>query len=247
VRNRTATATRIASVNYSIAPSADGHGLWLLRRKDAQHCTLREVALDGRQLRGPRAAPCAGIASAGSAGLVFRTFKPRRDTLVDPLTRRPLLHASSIVAVSGGVVLTTNASHGNTAPLVVTELGMSKRVQLSWPSELTWSVTARVQPSGKAMAIELADPAYPGPAQALDVWLLDPSTSRLTEVPDMPAEVSLKFSDEQWTADGRLVFLGVTGDHNFVGVWRPGDDHIAVREVQLPHRTSGSDSFVAWN
>jgi hypothetical protein len=244
VRARTTTATRLAST-YQAASSADGHGLWLLSHKNASHCTLREVGLDGRELRAPRAAACAALLSAGPAGLIYRTTK--RDTLVDPLSGRSIVRAPGIVGVAAGTVVTTNASHGITAPLVATVLRSGKHTQIHWPSELSWFDPSLAHPSGQFMAIPFVDPAYPGPAQALDVWLFDPGTNSMKELPDMPAEWSLKGSDEQWAADGRLVFLGETGDHEVVGIWRPGDEHIAVREIQIPDRTSGSDSFVAWN
>jgi hypothetical protein len=87
-------------------------------------------------------------------------------------------------------------------------------------------------------------PFQPGTAeQALDVWLLDTETGRLTQLPGMPAFVSLKRTSMAWTDDGRLVLLAESSGKNIVALWRPGQRRLAVKIVDLPERTSGSDSF----
>lgn len=70
---------------------------------------------------------------------------------------------------------------------------------------------------------------------------------QVTHVPGTPAAVALKFTSMTWTGDGRLVLLAQTANHDVVAVWRPGQKRLAVRSVELPERTSGSDSFVAWS
>jgi hypothetical protein len=67
----------------------------------------------------------------------------------------------------------------------------------------------------------------------------------------MPADVALKFTSMAWTGDGRLVIVAHTptrggAAHAVVAVWRPGQNRLAVRSVQIPARDSGSDAFVAW-
>jgi hypothetical protein len=75
------------------------------------------------------------------------------------------------------------------------------------------------------------------------VWLLDTRTRKLTQLPGMPAFVSLKFTSMAWTHDGRLVLLGESSRKDVVAVWRPGRQRLALKTVHLPRRTSGSDSF----
>jgi hypothetical protein len=64
--------------------------------------------------------------------------------------------------------------------------------------------------------------------------------------PARPLITAVKFMSLAWTADGRLLLAG-----NFdrfgkaLAVWRPGQDHLAVRPLPLPD-PAGSDAFVPW-
>ncbi|HEV8686766.1 MAG TPA: hypothetical protein VGQ84_05780, partial [Gaiellaceae bacterium] len=102
-----------------------------------------------------------------------------------------------------------------------------------------------VDPRGRFIALAFGDPAWHGGGQqALDVWLLDTKTAKLTQVPGMPAFVSLKRTTMAWTHDGRLVLLAEGGGKEMVAIWRPGGQRLALKIVELPDRTSsGSDSF----
>jgi hypothetical protein len=81
--------------------------------------------------------------------------------------------------------------------------------------------------------------------QVTDVWLLDLRTRQWRHLPGTPLITGVKFMSMQWTADGRLVLAG-----NFerfgeaVVVWRPGQDHLAIKRLDLPDY-AGSDTFVA--
>jgi hypothetical protein len=117
--------------------------------------------------------------------------------------------------------------------------------RLPWPSILTWSPEPAVDPRGRFVALAFADPAWQGGGQqVIDVWLLDTETRKLTQLPGMPAFVSLKRTSMSWTADGRLVLLGESRGKDIVAVWRPGQRRLAIKTVHLPDRSeSGSDSF----
>jgi hypothetical protein len=129
--------------------------------------------------------------------------------------------------------------------LTVTDTQTGARIRMPWPSPLDGADEAVAH--GRFVAVGFADPAYHGGGtQAMDVWLLDRRTRRLTHVPDMLADVDLKFTSMAWAADGRLVFLAQSGGRDVVGVWRPGDRRIAVKPVHLPARHGGSDAFVPW-
>jgi hypothetical protein len=119
-----------------------------------------------------------------------------------------------------------------------------KRRVLPWRSILGYLDGALVQPHGPYVAIGFADPAYPGPPQAEDVFLLDRRSGSLTHVPGFPASIRLKFSSMAWAADGRLVLLVRDEDGARIGTYRPGDRSVALRRVALPAPTGGSDQFV---
>ena len=232
------TATRIASA-WGVAPAADGQAVWLTSFKDAHHCDLREVALSGRQLRS-RPIPCSTrLIDGGSGGLLVEG-----SSIVDPLTSRTLLRTDAVWAVARHYALT---DAGCCRPLTVTDLRSGTRRTLPWPSRIGGTDQAAVQPNGKLVAVDFADPAYQGSGtQVTDAWLLNPATGRLQHLPDMPAAVALKFTSMSWTDDGRLVWLARTEGHDVVAVWRPGQKQIALRRLRLPVRNSGSDTFVVW-
>lgn len=149
--------------------------------------------------------------------------------------------------MAGRFVMTLVGSHG---PITLTDLRSGERWHLTWPSEIGAAGQggtdhAAVHANGKLVALAFSDPAYEGGGtQVTDVWLLDPFSRRFTHLPDMPAAVSLKFTSMSWTTDGRLVILGRTAQGEVVAVWQPGQKRIAVRQIRLPARNSGSDSFV---
>jgi hypothetical protein len=238
VRHDGTTATRIATA-WDVAPAANGRAVWLKSFNDSRHCGLREVALSGRQLRS-RPLPCSTRLIDGGSGALL----VEGSSVVDPLTKRTLLRTGGVWAVAGHYALT---SRGCCRPLTLTDLRSGRQRRLPWPSQVGGIDQAAVQPSGKLVAVDFADPAYQGSGiQVADAWLLNPATSRLQHLPDMPADVALKFTSMSWTNDGRLVWLAQTEGHDVVAVWRPGEKRIAVRRVQLPVRDSGSDAFVVW-
>jgi len=238
VRQGAAVARPIGS-GWDVAPSADGRAIWVKRFEAKRRCTLAEVALSGRLRRRTRPLPCStGLATAGSAALLVD-----RRSIRDPQTGRVLLPGKTPVwTIAGQLALTSAGSHG---PLAIRSLRTGERWPLAWPSEITGTDQAVVQPKTGLIALDFADPAYQETStQVTDVWLLDPVARRFQHLPDMPAAVALKATFMSWTSDGRLVILAESGGRELVGVWRPGDRRIAVRRVSLPRRNSGSDSFV---
>jgi hypothetical protein len=242
VRRGTTIAIKLATA-WEVAPSADGAAVWLKSYADAQHCTLRKVALDGNELRGPRAVPCSTqlLDAGGQAVLV------EGSSILDPDTRENLLDAPRLWARVGNFAVTTERSQGL---LTLTDLRSGERWRLRYPSKIRGQGgidEAAVQRTGKLAALSFADPAYQfSGTQVIDVWLLDPALRRFRHLPDMPAAVSLKRTSMSWTSDGRLVMLAESNQRNVVAVWRPGQKRIRVRPVRLPARNSGSDAFVVW-
>ncbi len=241
VRRGTTRATQIAT-GWQVAPARGGRAIWLVSYKDAHQCVLSEIGLDGRTWQRARHIGCSTqlIDSGSGPALV----DGRR--VVDPATGRTLLRARSLWAIAGGRALT---STGSGPPLALTDLRSGTRWRLPWPSRIGLTDLAVVQPDGRLIALDFADPGYAGP-QVTDVWLLDPATRRFRHLPDMPAAVHLKFTSMAWASHGRLVMLaqtdGPSGDRNLVAIWKPGQRQIALRPVRLPTRNSGSDTFVIW-
>lgn len=113
-----------------------------------------------------------------------------------------------------------------------------RRRRVPWKSILGYLEGPLVQPHGPYVAIGFADPAYPGPQQAEDVFLLNRRTGTLTHVPGFPAQIRLKFSSMAWADDGRLVMLLSDDRGTRIGTYRPGDRSVALRHIELP---AGSD------
>jgi len=251
VRHRSTVATRIASARDVVA-TADGRAVWMLGDQGAGHCTLREIWLDGRPRRAPRPVPCTTqLVAETTAGLLVTTGSSPdgadwHGALVGPAGRLTRLPFPTPLAVAGHGHLVLGGAEPD-GPLTITDLRGGAARRLSWPSVLAGGDEARVDPDGRPVAVGFADPAPPGGGQALDEWLLDTATGRWRHLPDLPANVYLKFTSTEWTADGRLVFLAQSAGHgDLVATWRPGEPRIAVRRVELPQRSGGSDSFVVW-
>jgi hypothetical protein len=241
VRHGTTRASRIGA-GWSVAAAADGRSLWVLAHETRTRCVLRRLDLDGRRLSWRRLACAMRLEPAGAAGIVVgRQGGP---ALVDPETGRTLLRARRVLAALGRVVLTAAEP---LEPLTLTDLDTGARQALAWPSRLDETGGAAVSPDGRLAAVEFADPAFELTAtQVLDLWLLDAATGAFTQLPEMPADVALKDTSMAWSDDGRLVLLAESERRSLVAVWRPGDERFGVREVPLPERSGGSDSFVLW-
>ena len=248
LRHGATVATRVA-VGSDVQPAADERFVWVKSFRDAHHCTVRELNLAGRQLRGPRPVPClAALINPGAGALLIEGR-----SVVDPTSGRVLLRTGSVWAIAGYLALTVGQP---LHPLTLTDVRTGERRALGWPSRIggpqAGADQAAVDPSGKLIALSFSDPAYNGGGtQVTDVWLLDPNVGRWEQLPDMPADVALKFTSMSWTSDGRLVILAQTPtrgptSHDVIAVWRPGAKTLAIRSVRIPARESGSDSFIAW-
>jgi hypothetical protein len=236
VRRGATKPVRIA-IAWSVATSADGRAVWLKGYTDARHCTLREVGLDGRVRTSARPLPCSTRLEDAGAGAVLL----QGSSVVDPASGRTLLRTGGVWAIVGHFALTTA---GASLPLRVTDLRNGQRWRVPWPSRVGGVDQAVVDRRTGLIAMDFADPAYQGSGtQVTDVWLLDPATRRLSQLPGMPAAVSLKFTSMSWTTDGRLVLLAQTAGRDVVAVWRPGWKQLAVRTVRLPVRDGGNDTF----
>jgi hypothetical protein len=81
----TTQATRIAT-GWEVAPADGGHAIWLLSFKDARHCTLSKIGLDGRTRQRARPVSCSAQLIDAGSGVVLVHGR----TVVDPVTARTL-------------------------------------------------------------------------------------------------------------------------------------------------------------
>ena len=252
VRRGSTMATRLA-VAADVEFSRDGQGVWLLSRQNATRCTLGQVGLDGQPRRPSRPVPCdAVLIEELPAGLLVYGTAPGDGSgpysaLVTPAGAfRRLPRVVDGVAASNLVLSTVR--RGETVAL--TDLGSGVSHPLPWPSRLDDHVMGLIDqhPDGRLASVAFY-PARNGAEQRLDVWLLDITTRRWQQLPDMPLRLAPSKPQLRWTANGRLVLLAGLPDEpaSVVAVWRPGQPRIATRRVQLPNpeRRSGY-RFAIW-
>ena len=230
----------------AVAPAPRGRSVWVERFVQTSHCTLRQVRLDGRVLRGPRPFRCVPwLAPGGSFGV---QAAPTR--IVDPMTGRTVFRSPRdrlnqrmpILAVAGRKVLLQD---GSGRPLTLVDTATGTRQQIDWPKTVGSLDAPAVDMGGRRIAVAFANPSWTGAAgQASDVWILDTETARLTRLPGMPAFVALKWTNMAWTVDGRLVLVTKSADKQIVALWAPGQKRLHVKSVRLPNRDSvSSDTF----
>lgn len=239
VRSRGLALSDLGTGNI-VWPSNDGRAAWVQRRGAESGCTLHQAGLEGQVLRAPRAFPCARAydPNAGVLGLVVNGTR-----IIDPETGREVLEVPRDVIAGTGKRLVLGRWGRREAQLSLLDVATGAQRPIRWPSMLANLDRPAVDPKGRFIALAFAEPAWRnGPQQALDIWLLDTRTRKLTQLPSMPALVSLKFTSIAWTADRRLVlFAKELGGKQIVAVWRPGQRQLAIKAVSLPEGTrSGS-------
>jgi hypothetical protein len=251
VRHGSTVATRLGAA-MDVQSSRDGRGVWLLSRQDATRCALGQVGLDGRPRRLALPMACeAVLIEELPAGLLVYGSAPQGGgepysallTADGALRRLPQV----VDGVAGGNLVLSTVEPGKLIALTDLRSGVSHR--LPWPSGLEAHVMGLI---GGHPDVRLAHvafyPARSGAEQTLDVWLLDTTTRRWRQLPDMPLRLGPSKPQLRWTADGRLLLLaGLANDPtSLVAVWRPGEPRIAVRRVKLPGPERGGFRFAIW-
>lgn len=247
------TARRIID-GEAVAPVFGQERIWL-RDQRGNRCTLGMVDLTGRRVAAQRSIGCDMFpTTTTSAGVVAAA--PGQDGSVPASVilsggdLRTVFRGPWVLGVIGTRALTQNP-HGYGKPLQLIDLPTGAVRQIpspQSPGELSDGVTS---PNGRWIAIRFGNPAWPGPRQLLDLWLLDTKTLQWRHVPSMPTPVSLKETGLAWTDDDRLVLLGrfdrtpdidIDETKDVLALWRPGDPALSVRPVTLP--TNGSSLFI---
>ena len=226
---------------WSFLPARSSRAVWVLRRDASHRCSLALVPSSR-----PRApAPCGVLREDGADGILVGT--PDGEVLLRPRTGavRPASGGGRVASGRDFALRVSGEEALEEARLYVDDLGGGTSRRLRWPSSLRGYGGWMQQPHGDLIAVEFGDPAYPGPGQAEDFWIVDPANRKLRHLPGFPAQVDLKFSSWGWIEDGRLVLILRGGDRTVVAVWTPGARAIPLLPVELPGRTTGSGSLVA--
>jgi hypothetical protein len=227
LRRGAASAERIGP-GWLAAPAEDG--VWVHRYRTVDTCTLSKISLTGRTVVAEHPIDCAlNPVRETELGLLVQDVAGQR--ILDPGSLRTIVPTQRIVAVAGRRVLTMDDDG-----FVLSERGTRTRIPA--PTSIG-EPDGMVSPDGRYVAVAFEHPAWPGPRQRLDLWLLDLTTLTWSRVPGMPLGVSLKDTVQAWAPDGRLVILGEFWE---VGqrlvYWRPGQDDLTVTRLSRDVRTA---------
>ena len=238
---------RLATVGASAGPvpvaARGAAAIWMVNRPRGGPCTL---ALVPSRQRGVRV-PCGRVETQTQAGVWIATAN--RELIVNPLTGttvasialppvNPASVATTVVyPLAGSLALESVGPHyggqdgGRFDRLSLIDLRGGQRRNVVWPSYFGDILDVAAEPSGPLVAVDFGSPAYPGPAQAEDIWMLDTNTGKFTHLPGYPAQVDIKFSDIAWTSDNRLVIVAHGGGRAVLGIWRPGQARLPLRTL----------------
>ena len=244
------TAQPVAPAANAI-PARNSDAIWTLTSSHGS-CTLQLVPGSRPAVR----APCGTLELDSPAGLVITTASYA--LVVDPSTGLVLRRIRATgqlerISASSGFLLQVSGQssqfvHGK---LVLINLATGTQRHLRWPSILPWVQRVAVEPHGPLVAVGFVSPAYPGPQQANDIWLLNPTTGVFTHLPGFPAQESVKFSDMAWTSDDRLVVVAESiasiaqnTTRAVLGVWQPGQTTLPLRSIPTLANSGGYSEFV---
>jgi hypothetical protein len=243
------TARRIAD-GVAVAAVYGQERIWL-RDQRSSRCTLGMADLTGRRVAAARPIGCDVYPTmTTSAGLVAAAGQGGFNVILRDRDLRTIFRGPWVLGVLGRRVLTQSPDgYGRPLPLTDVPTGTVRHVPSPQsPGELS---DGYMSPNGRWLAIRFGNPAWPGPRQLLDLWLLDTKTLQWQHVPSMPTPVSLKETGLAWTDDNRLVLLGrfdrtpdvsIDETKDVLAVWHPGDPALSIRPVTLP--ADGSALFL---
>ena len=221
-------------------PAAAPDGVWLTNYKSSSSCTVSKVAFDGSIIRRATPIDCDdAIRGEADIGLVVRRsdIEPTH-ALLNPVDLAPIADLEGFNAVVGDRVLTKGGKQfGLIDPLT------GENVEFDAPTSIGTPSAGQLSPDGTLVAVAFGHPAWPGPRQRLDVWVLDLDSLTWSHLPSMPVAAALKATAYQWLADGRFAIFG---DFDRVGpalvTWRPGESQLEVRPLSV----TTSQGAVMW-
>jgi hypothetical protein len=222
-------------------PAPASNGVWVTRHESDTTCTLAKVGLDGTILLPERPFDCdMSLVGETRMGLVvsISQFGPEQGAILDPETLDNLLETGRIHAVIEDQVLSWD---GDLFTLLDPEI--DSETEIAPPTDVGEPSYGRISPDGRFIAISFEHPAWPGPRQRLDVWVLEVATLEWIRLPSMPVAAALKATHEVWAPDGRFVMFGSFEEAGHaVATWRPGDRDLGIRELDA----HPAGSLVVW-
>ncbi|WP_460438389.1 hypothetical protein [Amycolatopsis stemonae] len=225
-----ATPPRSLGRAWSVAPDAEGTGVWVIRQDAPDACRLQHVSLDGGELGHGQSASCRTLVRAGTRHGLLITIDSgvaeSTDALIDPETGRTVQQAPRILGVAGDWMLLDGL-----IDLTLVDLRTTVRKQLSRPAV---GSTPTVVPSrdGAVWAADFANPAYRGTStQTHDLWLLHPDGPAWEHAAAMPfvTEHLKRGGGLDWTGAGDLVLAD-----GVLAAWHPGEPAWRMGKAALP-------------
>lgn len=236
------TEARQIATGTAVAATSDRRGVWLMTQPGRGRCALNRIGLDGSKRSDPRPIDCRHRPLEETPlGLLCDvwTTTDNEYVVLAKNTMKPIFRATGIIQILGNRALTSEYGQ----PLKLTDIRTGRVTELPAPTTVGYPSYGVPSPDGRWLAVSYESPAWPGPRQRMDLWLLDIRSLRWLHAPSMPVPLSLKDTSLAWTADNRLVLLGTfdaTADSDIdetfdaVAVWRPGDPQLSVRRITLP-------------
>jgi hypothetical protein len=215
---------------WSVAPAADGAGVWLIRPDAPGTCRLQHVSLDGGDVGRGQPASCSTQVRAETARGLLITIDSgaaeSTDALIDPRSGRTVQQAPRILAVTGDWMLLDGLTD-----LTLVDLRDNSRKPLSRPS-IGSPPTVVPSREGSLFAADFAVPAYRGTSTQLrDLWLLRPDTLSWEHAPGMPfvTQHLKRGGGLDWTDAGDLVLAD-----GVLAAWHPGEPAWRLGGAALP-------------
>ena len=221
-------------------PTPAPDGVWVKRYVSEAACTLSKVGLDGATLAAERAFDCdLAVGEETSLGLVVSLAQDGSEgAILDPETLDTVIETGNVLAVIEDQLLSWEGGS-----FTVRDHATGAERELASPTDVGTPSNAGTSPDGRVIAVTFQHPAWPGPRQRLDVWMLEVATWEWSRLPSMPVAAALKATDEAWAPDGRFVIFGSFDQAGHaVATWRPGDRDLAVRQIDA----DPSGSLVVW-
>jgi len=206
-------------------------GVWLTNYASPTSCTMSKVAFDGSTIRPAEPMDCkSSIRGESEIGLVVRRsdIEPTH-ALLSAVDLSVIADLTGFNSVVGARVLTKGGKEfGLFDPLT------GEGVEFEAPTSIGTPSAGQLNPDGTLVAVAFGHPAWPGPRQRLDVWILHLDTLTWSHLPSMPVAAALKATSYQWLADGRFAIFG-DFDHlgSALATWRPGDPQLVVHPLAV--------------
>lgn len=221
----------------SFAVDPDG-SVWI--QSLGESCAVQHWNGQGRLLQTVRVACGESLKAATAAGLIVHDEASKSDAVLDRENGHVLLRRPSLVGATSTRIVGRGADGLELFDQSGKLVGAVALPNTEWGTD----DLALVSPDAKSMLFRFGNPACPGPAQCLDLWLLNLQDLRWTHFPLMPTYASLKATSVDWLPDGRVVLAGAfDGIGGAALVWSPPDPTIT--RASWPVRQDRGQTFVA--